>query len=165
MTNEERSQLGRGRTSRVWLPGFYPCVFVLCILFLATLLGGCVAPGPITDRMICGEHVYYHPDDLRPCNGGTEGCTRRAPGELSFHIYFLSSESALLGHEEQHICGMRHTEPWVTVAGKVCAVVTEGGDTPWRRGDTMCRVDAGPPIKILDPRVAAIAKEIAKCPN
>ncbi|HEY4372159.1 MAG TPA: hypothetical protein VGN52_09560 [Burkholderiales bacterium] len=125
------------------------------IAMLAASVSACVSPGPIRVSTVCGQKVVYHPDDLKPCHGGASACTVRDGVETQYQIYYSTLDESVLGHEEEHVCGMRHREPWVTVAGKICTVVTEGGNTPWKKGDVMCRVDAGPPIRITDARIRA----------
>jgi hypothetical protein len=123
------------------------------VAMLAASVSACVGPGPIREEMVCGQKVIFHPDDLKPCNGGASACTVKPAIEASYHVYYSTLDESVLGHEEEHVCGMRHREPWVTVAGKICTVVTEGGTTSWRKGDVMCRINAGPPVKINDDRI------------
>ncbi len=118
----------------------------------ALILAGCVAPGQAYESALCGRQVTYHPDDLKPCARGATGCTLQS-GQEAYHVYYSSLDSGVMEHEKEHVCGMRHREPWVPVGGKVCTVVTDGGTTGWKRGDIMCRVDAGPPIKMTDVRL------------
>ena len=126
---------------------------LLIVTLLAAGVSACVSPGPVREAMVCGEKVTFHPDDLKPCNGGASACTLKSASASSYHVYYSTIDEAVLGHEEEHVCGMRHREPWVTVAGKICTVVTEGGHTAWKKGDVMCRIDTGPPVKITDDRV------------
>jgi len=119
---------------------------------VAVGVSACVSPGPVREAMVCGQQVKFHPDDLKPCNGGASACALRA-GDGYYHIHYSTMDESVLGHEQEHVCGMRHREPWVSVAGKICTVVTEGGTTMWKKGDVMCRVDAGPPVKITDQRI------------
>jgi hypothetical protein len=123
------------------------------VAMLAISVSACVGPGPIREEMVCGQKATFHPDDLKPCNGGASACTLKPATEASYHVYYSTLDESVLGHEEEHVCGMRHREPWVTVAGKICTVVTEGGNTSWRKGDVMCRINAGPPVKINDDRI------------
>jgi hypothetical protein len=122
------------------------------IVALTLSLVACMSPGPTRESMVCGQRVTYHPNDLTPCNGGASACALKT-SEASYHIYYTTMDESVLGHEQEHVCGMRHREPWVPVAGKICTVVTEGGTTIWKKGDVMCRVDAGPPIKVTDTRL------------
>jgi hypothetical protein len=124
------------------------------LTLVAATAAACVSPGPTREAMVCGQKVTFHPDDLKPCNGGASACAIKT-GETSYHIHYSTMDESVLGHEQEHVCGMRHREPWVFVAGKICTVVTEGGSTSWKKGDVMCRVDAGPPIKITDTRIQA----------
>jgi len=110
------------------------------------------APGPVREAMVCGQTVRFHPDNLAPCARGSTACAVKTSSS-TYSIYYSTMDEAVLGHEQEHACGMRHKEPWVTVAGKACTVVTEPGSTAWKKGDVMCRVDAGPPVKITDTRV------------
>jgi len=128
---------------------------VVALLLLAMNLSACMAPGPVREAMVCGKKVTFHPNDLKPCNGGASACAIRA-SESSYHIHYTTMDEAVLEHEQEHVCGMRHREPWVPVAGRICTVVTEGGSTQWQKGDVMCRVDAGPPIKITDQRIQTL---------
>ena len=127
---------------------------LLRLAFLATLVltvSACVSPGPVREAMVCGKKVTFHPDDLKPCNRGASACAIQT--QATYNIHYSTLDESVLGHEEEHVCGMRHREPWVPVGGKVCTVVTDGGTTGWKRGDIMCRVDAGPPIKMTDVRL------------
>ena len=133
----------------------YILYVMAAMLALAALLSafGCAGPGPTRTAMICGQAVTFHPDDLSACNGGASACTVKPVTSAAFHVYYSTLDESVLSHEEEHVCGMRHREPWVMVAGKVCTVVTDGGNTAWRRGDVMCRINAGPPVKLSDDRV------------
>ena len=122
-------------------------------LLMALALVGCAQAGPTREEMVCGQKVVFHPDDLKPCNGGASACTVKPAAESTYNIYYSTLDESVLSHEEEHVCGMRHREPWVMVAGKVCTMVTDGGSTPWAKGDVMCRINAGPPVKITDARV------------
>jgi hypothetical protein len=112
----------------------------------------CVSPGPIYQASVCGQQVTYHPDDLAPCAHGASACTMQS-GAGHYDVHYSTLDPGVMDHEREHVCGMRHREPWVYVAGKSCTVVTEGGNTGWKKGDVMCRVDAGPPVRITDARV------------
>lgn len=120
---------------------------------VALSAAACVSPGPTRTASLCGQEVTFHPDNVKPCNGGASACTVRTAGQSGYHVYYSTFDEAVLGHEEEHVCGMRHREPWVSVGGKSCTVVTEGGNTQWKKGDVMCRVDSGPIVKMNDPRV------------
>lgn len=122
------------------------------ITLLALGVTACVSAGPVREAMLCGQKVTFHPDDLKPCSRGSTACTVKTSG-ASYSVHYSTMDEAVLAHEEEHVCGMRHKEPWVTVAGKACTVVTDPGNTAWKKGDVMCRVDAGPPVKITDARV------------
>jgi hypothetical protein len=122
------------------------------ITFLALGVTACVSPGPVREAQLCGQKVSFHPDNLTPCTRGTTACTVQT-STSSYAVHYSTMDEAVLAHEEEHVCGMRHKEPWVPVAGKACTVVTDPGKTAWKKGDVMCRVDAGPPIKITDARV------------
>ena len=125
---------------------------IAAFLALAISLAGCVSPGPVHTGSVCGQTVTFHPDNLKPCNAGASACAVKTSAS-TYDIYYSTMDETVLGHEQEHVCGMRHREPWVMVSGKVCTVVTEGGNTQWQKGDVMCRVDAGPPIKITDTRI------------
>jgi len=122
------------------------------IAVLALGVSACMSPGPVREAMVCGQKVTFHPNDLKPCNGGASACAVKVSGS-DYHIHYSTLDEGVLEHEQEHVCGMRHREPWVYVAGKACTVVTEGGTTGWKKGDVMCRVDAGPPVKITDSRI------------
>jgi hypothetical protein len=123
------------------------------LAMLAGSVSACVSPGPVHEETVCGQKVMFHPDDLKPCNGGASACTVRTGTNASYQIYYSTLDDGVLGHEEEHVCGMRHREPWVAVAGAVCTVVTEGGNTAWKKGDVMCRMNSGPPVKVTDERL------------
>lgn len=125
------------------------------IALLAASVSACVGPGPVREASVCNQKVVYHPDDLKPCARGAAACTVRANAAEAYQVYYSTLDESVLGHEEEHVCGMRHREPWVSVGNRICTVVTEGGSTSWKKGDVMCRVDAGPPIKITDTRIRA----------
>jgi hypothetical protein len=124
----------------------------LTVLSLALAATACVSPGPVYQASVCGQQVTYHPDDLKPCRNGASACTVQQGGS-SYHVHYSTLDGGVMEHEKEHVCGMRHQEPWVYVAGKSCTVVTEGGNTAWKKGDVMCRVDAGPPVRITDTRI------------
>ena len=124
------------------------------VALLTTLLTACAAPPAPYAGQVCGRAVVYHPDDLSRCIGDASACTEGARD-----IYYSTRETAVLAHEEEHICGMVHREPWVALPGKNCTTVTDGGSTSWRAGDVMCRLDAGAPVKV-DARTAAIVREL-----
>jgi hypothetical protein len=124
-----------------------PRLTVLAVAAFA--LSACMSPGPVREAMLCGQKVTYHPDDTARCAGNASACTVGG-GANGYNVYYSTADEAVLGHEEEHVCGMRHREPWVAVGGKFCTVVTAGGNTQWKKGDVMCRVDAGPPIKMTD---------------
>ena len=128
---------------------------VVAAAFLLSLgLTACGAPGPLSHAMVCGQQVTYHPDDLTPCAHGAAACTQRQ-GESSYDVHYSTVDTEVIGHENEHVCGMQHREPWVSVAGAACTEVTEGGATGWKSGDVMCRVNAGPPLRIVDTRQLA----------
>lgn len=129
-------------------------VRLAAITALALGLAACVGPGPVYQGTVCGQQVTFHPDDLKPCANGATACTTQR-GDKSYAVYYSTLDTGVMDHEKEHVCGMRHKEPWVYVFGKSCTVVTEGGSTGWKKGDVMCRVDAGPPIKITDMRILA----------
>lgn len=123
----------------------------LCLLLFVCMVGGCVAPGPVRVETIAGHEVRFHPDDLAPCERGASACATFT-STAGWHIYYSSLDPAVLPHEIDHVRGLRHRE-WVVVAGKVCAVVTEGGETGYKKGDVLCRVDAGPPVVTTNSRI------------
>lgn len=134
------------------------------LIVVTVILTGCVSPGPTREAMVCGQHVTYHPDDLKPCDGGSSACTIKRATSSAFNVYYSTADEAAVGHEEEHVCGMRHRQKWVDVRwltpqGKwiwiTCTVVTEGGRTAWKADDVMCRIDAGTPVKFSDARVRA----------
>ena len=128
---------------------------VVAAAFLLSLgLTACGAPGPLSHAMVCGQQVTYHPDDLTPCAHGAAACTQRQ-GESSYDVHYSTVDTEVIGHENEHVCGMQHREPWVSVSGAACTEVTDGGTTGWKRGDVMCRVNAGPPLRIVDTRQLA----------
>jgi len=141
-----------GRVSGAWTGG---SARLAAIAVLALGVSACVAPGPVHEAMVCGQKVTFHPDDLKPCNSGASACSVLTSGQ-GYNVYYSTMDQSVLGHEEEHVCGMRHKEPWVSVGGKACTVVTEAGNTAWKKGDVMCRVDSGPPVKITDTRVQAL---------
>ena len=120
----------------------------------ALILAGCVAPGQAYESALCGRQVTYHPDDLKPCARGATGCTLQS-GQEAYHVYYSSLDSGVMEHEKEHVCGMRHREPWVNVSGNACTEVLEGGGTAWKKGDIMCRLNAGSPVRITDPNLLA----------
>jgi len=123
-------------------------------MFLALGLTGCVAPGPVSQAMVCGHPVTYHPDDLKPCAQGASACSLRQ-GESAYHVHYSTVDTGVVSHEIEHVCGMQHREPWVNVSGTACTEVTDGGATGWKTGDVMCRFNAGPPLRIVDARQLA----------
>jgi len=129
-------------------------IVVAAASFLALGLTACGAPGPLSHALVCGQQVTYHPDDLTPCAHGAAACTQRQ-GESSYDVHYSTVDTEVVSHENEHVCGMRHREPWVTVSGTACTEVTEGGATGWKSGDVMCRVNAGPPLRIVDTRQLA----------
>jgi hypothetical protein len=131
---------------------FIPAVRLAALIALALGVAACVGPGPVYQGAVCGMQVTFHPDDLKPCARGATACTLQQ-GASAYQVYYSTLDEGVMDHEKEHVCGMRHREPWVYVAGKTCTVVTEGGNTHWKKGDVMCRVDAGPPVKITDARV------------
>jgi len=139
------------RIGRAWMQG---SARLAAVAVLALGVSACVSPGPVHVAMVCGQKVTFHPDDLKPCNGGASACSVLTSGQ-GYNVYYSTMDQSVLGHEEEHVCGMRHKEPWVSVGGKACTVVTEPGNTAWKKGDVMCRVDSGPPVKITDTRVQA----------
>lgn len=133
---------------------------LVAVLFaLSMLSSGCTVPGPLRVAEVGGTLTTFHPDDLTACNGGASACTLKVQACPEYQIYYSTIDESALGHEEEHVMGMRHREPWVTVAGKVCTVVTDGGATSWHKGEVMCRIDAGPPVKITDARVRTYVLE------
>lgn len=130
------------------------------VLFALAMLGGtaCAAAPATYAGTVCGFDVVYHPDDIATCDAGAAACTQGSPGS-GFNIYYSTRDMTVLGHEREHVCGMRHRKEWVSVGGKNCTVVTEGGKTEWKRGDIMCRVDEGAPIKMNDPALVSFFKE------
>ena len=131
--------------------------------FLALGLTGCVAPGPVYDAMVCGHQVTYHPDDLQPCARGAAACTLRQ-GASAYDVHYSTLDTGVIDHENEHVCGMHHREPWVSVAGVSCTEVTEAGASEWKIGDVMCRVDSGPPVRITDARMLSNIASSARWP-
>lgn len=123
-------------------------------LLLVLSLSACVSPGAIYQSTVCGHQVTYYPDDLKPCARGSSACTLQL-GPNSYDVHYSTLDTSLLDHEREHICGMRHREPWINIAGHSCTEVTAGGVTGWNKGDVMCRVDSGPPVRIADARERA----------
>jgi hypothetical protein len=129
--------------------------------FALVALCGCVStPGPITSGTVCGKPVTYHEDDLKPCPAGASACARRVGDRYQVHLSSL--DPLMRPHEEEHVCGMRHREPWVPAFGQVCTQVTEGGSTDWREGDVMCRSADGQIRRNTDPRIKAYLQEVQR---
>jgi hypothetical protein len=131
---------------------------LLSCIVLASL-AACAGPGVPYERTVCGKQVVYHPDNLTPCAHGASACTVQAGP--AYDVYYSSIDPGIVDHENEHVCGMKHKEPWVpggTITcishGEVatciqsCTIVTEAGNTGWKVGDIMCRIGTGAPVKV-----------------
>ncbi len=127
------------------------------LLFAAVSAAALASPVWADDsrvEMICGKKVTIYPMSRNlSCGSDTVagGCTTPT-GPDSYDIHYNAWDHAILEHEKEHPCGMRHTKPWRPVGFGLCAKVLEGGQTQWKAGDIMCRMGSGPPEKMDDAR-------------
>jgi hypothetical protein len=122
------------------------------ILAGACALGACVATVPY-QRQICGQSAWMLPDSLRGCPSGALGCARFDGAE--WLVAFPSRNQSVMAHELEHVCGMMHKQPWVTVdAFNSCTEVTHSGQSHWQPGQIMCVGLAGKIELQTDPVVA-----------
>ena len=96
------------------------------------MLVGCATPAPSVTQTKWGS-VLEHPDDVSGCNFvGSSGCYIFITGH---EIWYFGMRART--HEMAHVAGMRHGT-WQFYRDWNCAIITEAGDTAYRKGDRIC---------------------------
>jgi uncharacterized protein YodC (DUF2158 family) len=91
---------------------------------------------------VCGKPVMMIADNFAGCSEGSRACAWFDGWRWT--IRYPSGDTEAIAHEKEHVCGMRHKEPWTKVESATwCTEVTESGDTSWRPGEIICRAPTG----------------------